>query len=107
MQAFSRHGIPEELISDNGSQFSNKEFQTFLTGYGCSHVTSSPRHPQGNGLVERTVQTMKNLFKKSSMSGGDFHLALLSYRSTPHESTGTSPARLLMGRRLRTTLPTV
>ena len=50
------------------------------------------RHPQGNGLVERKVQTMKTLLKKSLSANEDFHMALLSYRSTPHETTGVSPA---------------
>lgn len=92
-QAFSRYGIPDELISDNGPQFTSTEFHHFMNLYGCNHITSSPRHPQGNGLVERTVQTIKRLLKKSTPNtGNDFYLALLAYRSTPHESTGISPA---------------
>ena len=75
--------------------------------HGFDHETSSPRHPQGNGLAERTVQTLKSLLKKSSYSGSDFQLALLALRTSPSESTGVSPAQLLMGRRLRCRLPAI
>ena len=104
---FSRNGIPNQLRSDNGPQFANAEFQQFASTYGFQHTTSSPRYPQSNGLVERMVQTIKNIIKKTTASKGDVNLALLAYRTTPHEATGVSPAQLLMGRKLRTTLPSL
>lgn len=74
-------------------------------------VSSTPHplltSPQGNGLVERTVQTIKNLLTKPADTGGDFYLALLDFRASPHETMTLSPAQLLMGRRLRTTLPSL
>ena len=106
-QVFSRHGIPSELHTDNGPQFVSDEFRQFARDYGFHHTTSSPHHPQGNGLVERSVQTIKGLLKKSAETGGDFYLALLAFRACPLEATTLSPAQLLMGRRLRTTLPSV
>lgn len=98
---FARHGIPETLISDNGPQFSGQDMHAFAAHYGFVHTTSSPRFPQSNGESERAVKTIKNLLKKSS----DPYLAMLAYRATPL-SNGFSPAQLLMGRRLRTTVPT-
>ena len=89
-------------MSDNGPQFSSSTFSEFAGAYGFRHVTSSPRHPRSNGEAERAVQTVKNLLKKEQ----DPYLALLSYRSTPLHN-GYSPAQLLMGRRLRTTVPTL
>ena len=97
---FARHGVPESVVSDNGPQYSSNAFATFAEEYGFTHITSSPRYAQANGLAERTVQTVKSLLKKSS----DPYLALLSYRSTPLEH-GFSPAELLMSRRLRTNVP--
>ena len=64
-------------------------------------ITSSPYHPRSNGKAERAVKTVKSLLKKN----GDPYLAVLAYRVTPL-SNGYSPSQLLMGRILRSTLPT-
>ena len=98
---FARHGIPEELVSDNGPQFSSREFSEFATTYGFKHTTSSPYYPQGNGQAERMVKTVKKLLKRSP----DQFLALLSYRSTPLPWCRRSPAELCLGRNLRTDIP--
>lgn len=97
---FCRHGIPEVLISDNGPQFAAATFSKFAKEWGFTHLTSSPHYPQSNWEVERAVKTAKSLLNKSE----DPYLALLSYRSTPLYN-GYSPAELLMGRKLRSTLP--
>ena len=99
---FARHGIPEELISDNGPQFSSHSFLKFSQEYGFDHITSSPLFPQSNGAAERAVKTIKTMWKKTS----DPCLALLSYRATPLQN-GYSPAELLMSRKLRTTVPII
>ncbi|XP_044167689.1 uncharacterized protein K02A2.6-like [Acropora millepora] len=100
---FCRHGIPEITVSDNGPQFAAATFSKFAEEWGFTHLTSSsPHYPQSNGEVERAVKTAKDLIIKSE----DPYLALLSYRSTPLEN-GYTPAELLMGRKLRSTLPLV
>ena len=58
---FARHGIPEIVMSDNGTCFSSREFADFASNYDFSHITSSPNHSQSNGLAERSVQTVKTL----------------------------------------------
>ena len=45
---FSRHGIPEMVMSDNGPQFSSQEFAEFATRYHFKHITSSPLYPTSN-----------------------------------------------------------
>ena len=62
---FSRHGIPDILFSDNGPQFTAKCFKTFIQEWEIVHQTSSPTYPQSNGLVERTVQTVKKPYQES------------------------------------------
>ena len=100
---FSRFGILEGVVSDNGPQFVSHEMKAFAVSYNFEHVTSSPRYPQGNGLAERAVQTMKNMLTTKD----DVNLCLLSYRTTPMPWCGHSPAELLMGRQLRTQVPRV
>ena len=98
---FSRHGVPQIVVSDNGPQYSAAVFKEFATQYSFTHTTSSPQFPQANGVAERAVHTIKDLLKKSD----DHYLAILTYRSTPLEN-GYSPAELLMSGKLRTTIPT-
>ena len=56
---FGVHGIPAEVISDNGPQYTSREFQEFKKEYGFKHTTSSPHFPKANGEVERVIQTVK------------------------------------------------
>ncbi|UYV62216.1 hypothetical protein LAZ67_1008247, partial [Cordylochernes scorpioides] len=72
----------------------------FARQYGFTHVASSPRFPQSNGMAEAGVKIAKLILKKNQ----DPSLGLLECRSTPLEN-GCSPAELLMGHKLRTTLP--
>ena len=96
---FARHGIPEILRSDNGPQFACTEFDQFSKEFAFTHITSSPKLPQANGEAERAVQTVKNALKKEE----DPAKALMSYRATPLEN-GYSPAEMLFGRKIRTTV---
>ena len=102
---FTVHGLPEQIVSDNGSGFTSHEFRQFLASNGIQLIHTSPYHPSSNGLAERAVQTFKNTVKKLA---GPMELRLskflFRYRVTPQTTTGLSPAQLLMGRRLRTHL---
>ena len=102
---FARHGIPSEVISDNGPQYASKDFSLFAEQWEFKHTTVSPRYPQANGLVEKEVQTVKNILTKAKQDRRDPYLGLLEYRNTPIDDVG-SPAQLLMSRRLRLIIPT-
>ncbi len=100
---FARHGIPTEVRSDNGPQFSAEYFKKFAKEWSFSHTTSSPRYPQANGEAERAVRTVKDFLSKAP----DPYLALMEYRANNPLANGYSPAELLMGRKLRTTVPVI
>ena len=102
----SRHGIPDQLFSDNGQPFSSDSFRQFADNYGFEHVTSSPTYAQSNGKVENAVKTVKALLEKARKSGEDPYLALLDWRNTPTEMLNSSPVQRLFGRRTKTLLPT-
>ena len=103
---FSRYGIPEQLVSDNGPQFSSEKFENFAKTYDFEHLTSSPGYPQSNGKAESDVKVAKQLLKKAKDSGRDQYLAILDYRNTPTQGVNSSPAQRMLNRRTRTLLPT-
>ena len=103
---FAQFGLPETIVTDNGSCFVSADFQHFLTMNGIKHITSAPYHPSTNGLAERAVQIVKKGLKKVTEGSIRSQIAkvLLAYRTTPHSTTGSTPASLLLGRNPRTRL---
>ena len=105
---FATHGLPDQIVSDNGTAFTSDEFQAFLKKNAIRHTTSAPYHPASNGLAERCVQTFKEALIKSK---GDIETCLnrflFAYRLTPHTTTGHSPAELLLGRKPRSVLDAI
>lgn len=104
-EIFARHGVPDTLVTDNGTQFTAAEFVLFKKMWGFEHITSSPNYPQSNGKAENAVRTIKILFSKCRLSNQCEFLALLNWRNTPSEGMLTSPAQRLMGRRCKTVMP--
>ena len=107
-QIFARYGLPQQLVSDNGPQFRSEEIQAFARENGIRHTFCAPYHPSSNGSVERLVQTFKQSLQTSAKDGHSLNHRvanfLLSYRTTPHTTTGVTPASLFVGRELRTKL---
>ena len=106
---FVVHGNPEMLKTDNGPQFISNEFSKFLQENDIFHLTSTLLWPQANGEVERQNRSLLKAIKIAQIEKKDWKRELLkfllAYRSTPHSTTGVSPAKLLFGREIRTKLP--
>lgn len=107
-QWFSCHGIPEQVVTDNGTQFTSEAFAIFTKMNGIKHVRSAPYHPASNGLAERFVQSLKRSLQATVKDDRTLiqrlSSYLLTYRTTPHATTGVPPCKLLMQRELRTRL---
>lgn len=108
LHVFSREGYPDEIVTDNGPQFISAEFEKFLHQRGIRHTRVSVYYPQANGQVERFNRVFKDVVQLASLEKKELKSAVLehltTYRSTPHATTGVSPAVLLHGRHIRTRL---
>lgn len=101
---WARHGIPQTLVTDSGTQFTSKEFQNFVSQYEFDHIMTSPKYSQSNGQIESGVKIAKGILSKCHMSNTDLYIALLNYRNTSKSSL-PSPAQLLFSRNLNSLLP--
>ena len=106
---FSQHGLPETLVSDNGTQFTSQLFRHFYKSNCIAHVWAPPNHPQSNGQAERFVDPFKCALLKAKREGTTEEILqtfILCYRTTPNSTVNNemTPAEALMGRKLHTTL---
>ena len=103
-QVFSEYGWPDTLLMDNGPCYASQDFRKLMLDMSVNHITSSPHYPQSNGLAEKYVQIVKNLFIKAHEEGTDYQKALMIYRNTPLDDNLLSPMQLLQGRAARSDL---
>nr|XP_009392747.1 PREDICTED: uncharacterized protein K02A2.6-like [Musa acuminata subsp. malaccensis] len=95
----TRFGLPEAIITDNGSQFTSARFQEFCANYGIQLRFSSVAHPQMNGLAEVTNRSILNGLKRRVSAAqsawvDELPSILCSLRTTPKAATGESPYSL-------------
>ena len=109
-ELFMSFGIPEELTSDGGPEFTASETQSFLRKYGVQHRISSVGNPHSNQRSKAGVKSMKRALRGNTGANGsldvdNFAKATLQYRNNPLQSTGISPAIALFGHPIRDFLP--
>ena len=103
---FSRVGVPEEVLTDQGPNFMSALLSEVYRALQIRRIRTTPYHPQTDGLVERFNGTLKSMIKKfTSRNKRDWDeylpYLLFAYREVPQESTGFSPFELLYGHRVR------
>ena len=103
---WTRYGVPQEVVSDRGSQFTSQLLREAYSMLGVKGVFVTPYHAMANGLVEKFNACLKSMIRRLCLEKPDtWHLyidaALFAYREVPQESTGYSPFELLYGRRVR------
>ncbi|XP_076435072.1 uncharacterized protein LOC143274949 [Babylonia areolata] len=103
---FSRLGVPDEILSDLGTQFVSNCMKEVARLLSIRQLTTTPYHPMCNGLVEKYNGTLKSMLKKlCADQPRQWHhfinSLLFAYREVPQESTGFSPFELLYGRTVR------
>ncbi|PIO53421.1 hypothetical protein TELCIR_25244 [Teladorsagia circumcincta] len=92
---FAQFGLPQIIVSDNGTQFTSVEFQDFCRNNGIKHVRSPPYHPQSNGQAERFVDTFKRSLAKMKNNGPTVDTNGLCRHSSSPTGTRHAPHRPL------------
>ena len=107
---FATFGIPEEISSDGGPEYTSPMFSDFMEKWGVRHRCSSVSNAQSNGRAEVCVKSVKRLLRTNVSADGSLDSdavmrGLLQLRNTPDPDTNLSPAQILLGRKLRDFLP--
>ena len=102
----ARYGTPEQIHTDQGSQFESLLFKELCTLLQIHKSRTTPYHPAGDGLVERSNRTIQNILKTSinnNYKDWDLHLpaTMLAYNTSVHSTTGYTPHYLMFGREAR------
>ena len=106
LDIFSRVGVPNSIVSDNGPQFVSNIMKEVSRLLSIETIHSSPYHPQGNGLVERLNGTLKSMLRRmcaEKPKDWDRFLQplMFAYREAPQHSLLFSPFEMLYGRTVR------
>lgn len=106
LEIFCRTGVPEEILSDLGSQFTSDLMKEVSRLLSFRQLTTTPYHPIANGLCERINGTIKMMLRRlcaERPKDWDKYLnpLLFAYRDSPQESLGFTPFELIYGRSVR------
>ncbi|KAK2376303.1 hypothetical protein QL285_077105 [Trifolium repens] len=98
----ARFGIPQVVVTDNGTQFTDKKFREFLIAINTKQRFTSVEHPQTNGQAEAANRVIlrglrRRLDDNKKRWVEELHSVLWAYRTTPHSTTGETPFRLVYG----------
>lgn len=105
-EIIAKHGVPENLVSDNGTQFTSNAFKDFIDKIGIRQAKTADYHPSANGMDERLngtlVKILRNYIDRNQMDWDRrVPWALFLYNSTRNESTKLTPYSIMFGREAR------
>ena len=97
-----RHGLPYEIVTDNGSQFISNKFREFCERWRNRLNTSSPRYPQSSGQAQASNKIIINGLKKTldlkkGCWANELDGVLWSHRTTPRGATKSTPFSMAHG----------
>ena len=113
-KVFSTHGFPDKVKTDGGPPFNgtgSHGYYQYMKWAGVESRRVSPDDPEANGLAENFMKNIKKIWHSAIVEKKnprqELYKFLRNYRSTPHSSTGRSPAEALFNREIKTRLPQI
>lgn len=104
-EVFTRLGIPDEILTDQGSNFLSNLMKKIMETLQVKQIKTSPYHPQCDGMLERFHSTLKGMMRKTCKTSKDWDLYLpytcFAFRDSVHSATGFTPFQLRFGRDVR------
>jgi len=105
LSVFALFGFPQIIQSDNGTEFANQLMAQLSTCAGWSHRLLAPYHPQGNGIAERQIRTVKQIFLRTigpALINWDLHIPQIHFvmNRRLHGAHHSVPAELMFARSL-------
>ena len=99
-----RFGVPNRVITDNGTQFTSHTFMQYIQDLGGKVCFASVAHPRSNGQDERAnaevlrglkTRTFDKLHKCGRRWIDELPTVLWPIRTTPNRATGQTPFALV------------
>ena len=95
-EMFFRFSIPDQILSDQGRQFESVIIDELCKLLQIQKSRTTPYHPQGDGLVERSNRTLLNMLSivvEDNPNAWEFHLrpVCMAYNTSIQPTTGYSP----------------
>ena len=103
------HGVPKSIVSDRGSQFTSRFWESLHEALGTRLNFSTAYHPQTDGQTERVNQILEDMLRACALDFGrswdkNLPYAEFSYNNSYQASLKMSPFEALYGRQCRTPL---